>query len=81
MNTNACSHWACHREDYTCVRCGAIIRPKCLKEPENCKCENKDIYGVCEMDQTTFVDSLAFLVSSPYLFRVYIHKQANLTTI
>ena len=43
MNTNTCSHWACNKADNTCVGCGAIICPICLKEPVNCKCENKDI--------------------------------------
>ena len=43
MNTDTCSHWACNKADNTCVGCGAIICPICLKEPVNCKCENKDI--------------------------------------
>ena len=43
MNTNTCSHWACNKADNTCVGCGTIICPICLKEPVNCKCENKDI--------------------------------------
>ena len=43
MNTNTCNHWACNKEDNTCVGCGAIICPICLKVPVNCKCENKDI--------------------------------------
>ena len=42
MNTNTCSHWACNKEDNTCVGCGAIICPIWLKVPVNCKCENKD---------------------------------------
>lgn len=42
LNTNTCSHWACNKADNTCVGCGAIICPICLKEPLNCKCENKD---------------------------------------
>ena len=42
LNANACSHWACNREDSRCVGCGTIICPECLKEPINCKCENKD---------------------------------------
>ena len=42
MNADACSHWACNKADNTCVGCGAIICPECLKEPVNCRCENKD---------------------------------------
>ncbi len=42
MNTNACSHWACNAADNTCIGCGIIVCPLCLKEPVNCKCENKD---------------------------------------
>lgn len=42
MDVNACSHWACNKADNTCVGCGAIICPVCLKEPVNCRCENKD---------------------------------------
>jgi hypothetical protein len=43
LNTNTCIHWACNKVDNTCVGCGAIICSTCLKEPVNCKCENKDI--------------------------------------
>lgn len=43
LNNNTCSHWACNKADNTCVGCGTIICPICLKEPANCKCEGKDI--------------------------------------
>lgn len=38
----ACKHWACNLSDSTCVGCGVRICPQCLKEPEFCRCENKD---------------------------------------
>lgn len=41
-NSDTCSHWACNKADYTCGGCDAIICPICLKEPVNCRCENKD---------------------------------------
>ena len=44
MNVNDCSHWACNKVDITCVGCGAVICPVCLKEPVNCKYENKDTF-------------------------------------
>ena len=43
LDIKTCNHWACNKADNTCVGCGAIICPVCLKEPVNCKCENKDI--------------------------------------
>ena len=43
LNSNTCNHWSCNKADNTCVGCGTIICSICLKEPANCKCENKDI--------------------------------------
>lgn len=43
LNSDRCIHWACNKADNTCVGCGAVICPTCLKEPKKCKCENKDI--------------------------------------
>ena len=43
LNPGRCIHWACNKADNTCVGCGAVICPTCLKEPMNCKCENKHI--------------------------------------
>lgn len=42
MNVNTCNHWACNKADNTCAGCGVIVCPICLREPVNCKCENKD---------------------------------------
>jgi hypothetical protein len=41
--TMECKHWACNKLNNTCVGCGAMICPVCLKESNSCKCENKDI--------------------------------------
>ena len=43
LNRHGCNHWACNKADNTCVGCGTIICSICLKEPQNCKCESKDI--------------------------------------
>jgi hypothetical protein len=40
--TNRCNHWACNKYNNTCVGCGIPICPMCLKEPDDCRCENKE---------------------------------------
>jgi hypothetical protein len=42
MAIDECKHWACNKQNNTCVGCGIIICPTCLLEPDNCKCENKE---------------------------------------
>ena len=41
---NECKHWACNLKDNTCIGCGTVVCPICLKETSDCKCENKDNY-------------------------------------
>ena len=40
--TNRCNHWACNKYNNTCVGCGTLVCPMCLKEPDDCRCENKE---------------------------------------
>jgi hypothetical protein len=40
--TNRCNHWACNKYNNTCVGCGIPICPMRLKEPNDCRCENKE---------------------------------------
>lgn len=38
-------HWAFNLKNNTCIGCGNVICPFCLKEPpSDCRCENKDNY-------------------------------------
>lgn len=39
---NQCKHWACNLKNKSCVGCGIIICPNCLREPSDCRCDNKD---------------------------------------
>lgn len=40
--SDQCKHWGCNIKNNTCIGCGIIICSSCLKEPSQCKCENKD---------------------------------------
>ena len=39
---NKCKHWACDLKTNTCIGCGNVICPICLKEPTHCNCENRE---------------------------------------
>lgn len=39
---NECKHWDCNLKNNSCIGSGTVICPLCLKEPLNCKYENKD---------------------------------------
>jgi hypothetical protein len=39
---NECKHSACNLKNNTCTGSGTVICPISLKEPLDCRCENKD---------------------------------------
>jgi hypothetical protein len=38
----SCTHWGCAVGNNICIGCGVVICNFCLKEPKDCKCNNRD---------------------------------------